>query len=408
MTRISMDGSSSSSLGPPNAKPMGEMPRVNADYSPVRAAPESGTGFHSPPSQGELLGLAVLSAVVMWITALILHRSHNLILSYGDNPAYLAVANAILRWDFHNVGIQHFMGYPYFVAAVSLLFHIPTVFSLWLIAAGSALVSVWLVARLFGTIVAGYFALTNFAWLQVSFLGGSEPLALAFGLAALLAFRRDRVFLAALLGSLAVTVRPLMIFALVGIGLVLLYRKKFGSFFVALGTGLVIGSLYVMPLVRYFGDPLLTVHSYTTRDYGGGGIVGPHGRLFGWPFHGIVAGTLAYPAPWTNLLLSFFWIGLVLAGMCMMFSSSFRDYAKAYPSEAIFCGLYLVAIFSYDYLIWARSNFIRFSIPALPFVFFALSRFLPNDRRLLWCLSIVSAVLATFSAVGVRNVIGHP
>jgi hypothetical protein len=288
---------------------------------------------------------------------------------------------------------------------MSLLLRVPTIFSLWFIAAASSLLSVWFAGRLFGTLPAAFFALTNFTWLQVSFLGGSESLAVALGLGALLAFRRNRVFLAALLGSLAVTVRPLMIFVLVGIGLVLLYRKEFRSFIVALGTGLVIGALYVLPLARYFGDPLLTVHSYTKRDYGGGGIVGPHGHLFGWPFHGIVAGTLAYHAPWTNLLLSFFWIGLVLAGTGMMFSKDFRKYAREHPNEVIFCGFYLLAIFSYDYLIWARSNFIRFSIPILPFVFFALARFLPKDRRLLWVLAMVSAVLATFSAVGIRNVI---
>jgi hypothetical protein len=369
---------------------------------------ERDAGFHAPPSQKELLVMAIVSAAVMWLTALVLHRAGNLVAGYGDNDAYLAVANAILHWDFRQIGIQHFMGYPYFIALVSLLFRVPTVLALWLVAFGSSLLSVWLAARLFGTVAAGYFALTNFAWLQLSFLGGSEPLAVALGLGALLAFRRNRVFLAALLASLSVTVRPLMIFVLVGIGLLLLCRKQFGAFFIALGTGLAIGTLYMLPLVRYFGDPLLTVHSYTARDYGGGGVAGPHGHLFGWPFHGIVAGTLAYPAPWSNLLLSFFWIGLVLAGVGMMFSSRFRKYAKAYPNEAIFCGLYLLVVFCYDYLIWARGTFIRFSIPALPFVFYALLRFLPKDRRILWCLSVVGAVLATLSAVGVRNVVGHP
>lgn len=374
----------------------------------VQLADESGTGFHASPSPRELLALAVLSAAVMWITGFLLHRSGNLILDYGDNNAYLAVANAVRRWDFHQVDIQHFMGYPYFIALVSLLFRVPTLFALWLIAAGSALLSVVLAARLLGPWAAGYFALTNFAWLQLSFLGGAEPLALALGLGALLAFRRNHVFLAAALGSVSVTVRPLMVFVLVGIGLVLLWRKQFRSFFIALGTGLAIGVAYVLPLAHYFGDPLLTVHSYTTRDYGGGGVTGPHGHLFGWPFHGIVAGTLAYPAPWSNLVLSFFWIGLVLAAVGMMFSSSFRVYAKAHPNEVIFVGLYLLAVFSYDYLIWARTTFIRFSIPALPFVFYALLRFMPKDRRILWCLSVGSAVLATLSAVGVRNVIGHP
>lgn len=367
---------------------------------------ESG-GFQAAPSQKELLILVVLSGVVMWMSAFFLHRAGTLILGYGDNDAYLAVANAILGWNFHHVDVQHFMGYPYLIALVSLLLHVPTLFALWLIAVSSSVMSVWLAGRLFGTVAAGYFALSNFVWLQLSFLGGSEPLAVALGLGALLAFRRNRVFLAALLASFSVTVRPLMVFVLVGIGLVLLYRKEFGSFFIALGTGLAIGTLYVLPLARYFGDPLLTVHSYTTRDYGGGGMAGPHGHLFGWPFHGIVAGTLAYPAPWTNLLLSFFWIGLVLVGVAMMFTKRFREYAKKYPNEAIFCWLYLVAVFCYDYLIWARGNFIRFAIPALPFVFLALLRLLPKDRRIFWFLSIVSAVLATVSAVGLKNVIGH-
>jgi hypothetical protein len=368
---------------------------------------QNGDGDRAHPSERELLFLVAVSCAVMWLTALALHRSHDLVSHYGDDGAYLAVANAILHWDFRQIDIQHFMGYPYFIAATSLLFHIPPALALWLIAAVSSVASVWLASRLFGTVAAAYFALTNFSWLQASFIGGSEPLAVALGLGALLAFRRSRIFAAALLAALAVTVRPLMFFVLVGIGFVLLYRRNFGAFLIALATGLAVGILYVLPLVRYFGDPLLTVHSYTTRDYGGGGIKGPHGHLFGWPFHGIIAGTIAYPAPWSNLLLSFFWIALVLAGIGMMFSTRFREYAKTHANEAIFCGLYLLTIFCYDYLIWARSNFIRFAIPVLPFVFYALLPVLPKDRRIFWALCIVSSVLAMLSAVGIRNFLGH-
>jgi hypothetical protein len=342
----------------------------------------------------------------MWITLLVLHKTGSAVYEWGDDIDYLTIADAIRHGDFHNIYIQQFMGYPYAIAAVSLLFHIPAVVALWLIALLSSLASTWLAARLFGTVAAAYFALTNFAWLQVSFLGGAEPLSVALGLGALLAFRKNRFFLAALLASLSVIVRPLMIFVLAGIGIVLLYRRQFRSFFIALGTGLAFAAAYMLPLARSYGDPLLTVHSYTMRDYGGGGIKGPHGHLFGWPFHGIVAGTLAYPAPWTNLLLSFFWIGLVLAGVAMMFSRRFREYAKTHPNEAIFCILYLLAIFSYDYLLWARSNFIRFTIPVLPFVFFALLPLLPKDRRIFWALSILTPVLAAFSAVGLGNVLG--
>ncbi len=355
--------------------------------------------------QRELFILLALSFVVFWTTALLLHRSVDLVFQYGDNGAYLDVAKAILHWDFHDLQVQHFMGYPYVIAAVSLLFHIPPGFALWLIAVVCCGLSVWLTSRLFGTLTAAYFAFPNLAWLHLSYLGGSEPLALALALGSLLAFRRDRVLLSALLASLAVTVRPLMFLVLVGMGLVLLYRKKVGSFLAALGIGLVTGILYVLPLARYFGDPLLTVHTYMTRDYGAAKVVGPHGHLFGWPFHGIVAGTLAYPAPWTSLVLSFLWIGLVLLGVGMMFSSRFRKYAKSYPNEMIFCGLYLFTIFSYDYLIWARSNFIRFCIPVLPFVFFALLPLLPKDRRVFWFLCVAGSVLAAVAAIGVRNVI---
>jgi len=383
-------------------------PKLQLHVRPDSAETDSTKGYHTAPSERELIFLAMASGLVMWATAFLLHRSIHQMLAYGDNDAYLGVAEGLRDWDFRHIGIQHFMGYPYLIAAVSVMFHVPAAFALWIIAAVSSVVSVVLAGRLFGGWVAAYFAVTNFAWLQLSFLGGSEPLAVALGLGAMLAFRRKHVFPAALLGGLAATVRPLMIFVLIGIGLALLFEKRFVAFLLALGTGAAIGALYVLPLAVYLGDPLTTVHSYTTRDYGGGGIQGPHGHLFGWPFHGIVAGTLAYPAPWTNLLLSYSWIGLVLAGTAMMFSAKYREFARKHVNEVIFAAGYLMAVFCYDYLLWARGTFMRFVIPALPLVFFAMWRWLPKDRRLVWGLCVVSAALATMSAIGIRNVVGIP
>ena len=45
---------------------------------------------------------------------------------------------------------------------------------------------------------------------------------------------------------------------------------------------------------------------------------------------------MIYPAPWTNLVLSFFRMFAVLAGTAMMFSARFRAYLKTYPQEAYF------------------------------------------------------------------------
>jgi hypothetical protein len=360
--------------------------------------------WKSEPSVSELFLVAVLSCGVFDATAHVLRGWHKLVFLYGDNVAYLRVATAIRNWNFHHIGIQHFMGYPYAIALVSRVIHVPLDLSLSLVASVASVLATLLAARLFGTWVAAYFALTNLAWLQLSFLGGSEPLAVALGLGAFLSFRRGQSFWAALLAALATIVRPLMFMSLLGIGIALLYGKRYAKFCGALATGLAIGLLYMWPLAHYFGDPLLTVHSYTNRDYGAATVNGPHGHLFGWPFHAIIMGTIVYGGPWTNLVLSFGWIALVLAGVAAMFSRHYGEYARANPGEAVFAALFLLAIFSYDYLIWARGNFMRFSIPVMPIVFFALLRWLPKDRRIIWALAIVAPVLGACSAVGIKNV----
>lgn len=389
-----------------------DLPAATITHSETAVAPDAhanesaaSTPVSRDLSEFHLFVFMAISAVLFVATASALGNWRSLVSNYGDNAAYTAVAKAVQNRDFKNLPAQHFMGYSYLIAVTSLVFHVSDSFALSLIAWTASLITVLWVARLLGTWTAAYFALSNFAWLQRSFLGGSEPLALALGLGAFWCFRRGNIFLAALLASLAVTVRPLMIFALVGIGWVLLYRKQFRAFAAALATSAAIGGLYMLPLAYYCGDPLLTVHTYTTRDYGAANVTGPHGHLFGWPFHGIVAGTMAYSSPWTNLLLSFFWISLVLLGIGAMFSRNFRRYFKAHPAEGIFCSVYLVPLFCYDYLVWARGSFMRFSIPALPFLFYALLEWLPKDRRMLWLLSTVSPILAACSAIGVQNLL---
>jgi hypothetical protein len=213
------------------------------------------TKWKTEPTVGELLLLLAIGGLLFGATLIAFHAWHGLLLNYGDDGAYLEVATAIRHWDFRGIDIQHFMGYPYAIAGISLVLHLPLSSGLWLVASAASVVSTLLVARLFGAWVAGYFAFSNFAWLQVSFLGGSEPLAVALGIGAFWSFRRGNVLLAALLGSLATTVRPLMFFVLVGIGVALLCQKRYANFFGALTVGLATGLLYVWPLAHYFGDP---------------------------------------------------------------------------------------------------------------------------------------------------------
>lgn len=344
----------------------------------------------------ETLILVGWTSILFVATIAVFRTYSDLVYNFGDSHAYTSVASAIGNWNFKDLQIKQFWGYPYAIAAVSLISRSSTQNSLLLVSVISSFASILLAYRLWNGWVAALFAVLNFDWLQRSFLGGSEPLAVALIFAAFLAVRRKNYLLAALFAALSTIVRPLGIFSLLAIGMVLLYRREYKKLTGAIFIGAGIGALYILPLRLYFGDSLATVHSY------GGAQV----SLFGFPFYAIVKGTILYPAPWTNLVLDFGWIGLVCAGaVAMWLNPEFREHAKQNPVEVLFAIPFLFAVFCYNYPVFARSNFARFAIPVLPMILVALSRWLPKDRRILWALGCVSPVLAASSALGIRNVV---
>jgi hypothetical protein len=363
-------------------------------------APASDSKWRAEPSLREVLALWLVTCSVFVVSVGMLRNYLALVDDSGDCSAYMAVASAIRHWNFHGLIVKHFWGLPYAMAALSCLTGVSDRTALLLICFTSSLASVAIAYHLWGGWVAGFFAILNFDWMQRSYLGGSEPLFVALLFGAFLAVRRERWWIASLLASLATVVRPLGIFALLGIGLVLLWKRDYRRLIPAVGVGLVIGILYMLPLAKEFGDPLATVNSYHSPEWGGG-------WLFGFPFYAIVKGTLTEPAPWTNLILSFGWILLVLIAIIVMIRSTrFRGYARSHPVEMLFLIPYLWCLYTYNYPHWARGNFARFAIPILPFVLIALDRWLPKDRRVLWVLGVVMSVLAGASALGVVNVPG--
>jgi len=242
------------------------------------------------------------------------------------------------------------------------------------------------------------FVILNFDWMQRTMLGGSEPLFVALLFGAFLALRHDRWLLGTLLASLGTTVRPFGIFSLSAIGFALLWRRQWSKFALAASIGAAVGILYAWPLVHYFDDPLANVNRYRTMDWS-------QGRLFGLPFAAIIRGTILYPAPGTNLLLTFGWIAFVLAGLvAMMRTKSFHEYSWLHPVEVGFAACYALAIFCYNSPYWARSSFPRFALPIVPFVLVALMRWLPKDRRVLWGFVFITPALAAVSSVGIREV----
>ena len=359
--------------------------------------PVPSSHWNKEPSICEVLLLVLTSGLLFTGTILLLVPNFFALVDvgFGDNPAYMQVASAIRRWEFAGLNVKHFWGLPYLMAVLSKLTGFSDRTALLLISACASFISVSLAYRLWGGWIAGFFAILNFNWIHCSFLGGSEPLLTALLFAAFLSVRYDRWMLATLLASFGTVVRPLGFFALVGIGLVLWWRREFRKLFLSMLISLAIGGLYVLPLALYFGDPLATVHSYSSNT---------NRWLFGLPFYAIIKGTLLYPPPVTNLVLSFGWVVFVLTGSIMMIAKqSFRQYSQTHPVEVIFAALYLLAIYSYNLPFWARMSFARFAIPIIPFVLLALEPWIPKDRRLMWGIGLISSVLAAVSAAGLRN-----
>jgi hypothetical protein len=77
----------------------------------------------------------------------------------------------------------------------------------------------------------------EFDWMQRSYLGGSEPLFVALLFGSFTAVRKERWLLAALLASLATVVRPLGVFALLGIGVALVWKRDYRKFLLATAIG---------------------------------------------------------------------------------------------------------------------------------------------------------------------------
>ena len=351
--------------------------------------------WSTSPGFRETVLLAIVTGSVFVSTILLFKNYHATVESFGDSPAYESVAAAIQHWNFDGLQIKQFWGFSYAIASVAELTRLSSATSLLLVSFLSSLASVVLAYRLWGGWIAALFCVLNFDWLQRSYLGGSEPPSVALIFGALLAVRYDRRVLAALLAALSTVVRPLGIFCLIAIGIELLYRREYRRFAMAFAIGCVIGALYVLPFTLHFGDPLATVHSY----------IGDSRPLFGIPFYAIIEGAVSYPFTMTSMALSFCWIGLVVVALIVMLrSSQFSEYARQYPVEVLFAVPYILLVTCYNYPVFARSNFSRFVIPALPMVFIALYRWIPKDRRIIWALSVVSPVLAACSAIGIRNV----
>ncbi len=353
--------------------------------------------WHAEPQMREVLALALVGAALFAVTILHFRDYRATVENFGDSGAYVSVANAIRHWDFKAIHEKQFWGYSYAVAALSTVTRIPVSDSLLLVSILSSLTSTWIVLRLWDGWAAALFAILNFDWLQRSYLGGSEPLFALFLFASFWAARRERWILASCLAACATVTRPVGIFALAAIGLFLITKKRYREVLSCAAAAVALGILYILPFWIYFGDPLYQVHRYQTADWRSGPAIT-------WPFYAIAQSVIHNQQPWTNMLLTLAWIGLVAAGVAAVYKNR-ADLARRAPVELYFVFGYGAFLFCYNSPQWARSEFPRFAIPILPLVYVALKKWVGRDRRIIWALGVIFPVVAACSALGIRNVV---
>lgn len=352
------------------------------------------------PSLTQVLGIVLISYLVFLAVLRLAAGSLSLVggARFGDNPSYLDAASAIRHWRFAGVLVKQFWGLPYAVAGLSAVTGIPVRAGLIVVCILSSLAAVVLCYRLWGGWIAIFFALLSLDWFQRSLLGGAEPLFMLMILASFLALRREKWAWSATFGGLATVVRPFGIFALIGLGIQLLWQKKFRECSIAIAIALSIGWAYAWPLAHYMGGAFANVSMYQKSDW--------HGGLpFNWPLLAIVHDTIPITAPATDLVLTLGWIAFVLLGLVVAIGSGdFIALAKKYPAEICFVSLYCLALYTYDAPGWSRSNFPRFALPMLPWTLVFVRRFFPANRWVEGVLAVISPALAACSATGIRNV----
>lgn len=356
------------------------------------------TGDVQPPSLAEVLAVVLVSYLVFLAFLYFVGGSYWSLVGggFGDNPDYIKAASAIRHWQLSGVHVKQFWGLSYFVACISIITRTTEADALVVVCVGASLVATAVCYRLWGGWIAAFFALLSLDWFQRSLLGGAESLFVALLLGSFLMLRRERWVYAAGLASLATVVRPFGVFALLGLGVHLLYRKRFRDCAVATVIALGIGFLYAWPFLHYLGSPFVNVASYQSNDWQGG-------LPFNFPFVAIVRDT-PVDAPLTNLALTFGWILFVLvAAVVAIRSGEFQDLAKRHTAEAYFIALYFLALYTYNAPTWARSNFPRFALPLLPWALFFLKRFIPANRKVVWTLAVITPTLAAASAIGIRQ-----
>ena len=361
--------------------------------------------WRAPISEREMLVSQVLVLVLgAGTVALFSHYSYY---SY-HHEGFDLLTSAIRHWDFRGLPAsqpKEFWGYPYLSALVASITRLSDVFAIVLVSSSSFVLAGYLCSQLCGTTVAVWMAVVDWWYIDGAVEGLTEPLFMSLLLGSFLAIRKERWVVAALLASAATVVRPVGIFALLGLAIVLLLKREFRQLTIATAIGLITGIAYVIPMILIWHDPFANVSGYRANDWAGPLPVSI-------PFFPLIKGAADVVRTWHAVHPRFVWKPfveqLVIAGWVlftliglakMSFDKHFRLYSNPYSAEVVFIGAYALFLFSYNAPFFLWGHFPRFVIPLAPFLLLVFRNRLSTDRRIISSVALFNTMLALWPKI---------
>jgi hypothetical protein len=333
------------------------------------------------PSAGYAVALLIAASLVA-IMALGPRSYLDRVRIFPDMTSYTQAANAVRHWRLVGAPARQFWGYAYAGVLASLVMpYVNMLVVLIVVSAIAGCVAVVLAHRLWGGWTAVYLTALGFPWIQRVAFGGSEPLFMALLFGALLAARRSSWVSAALFAALATTVRPIGVFAVVGVVAAALRERKVREVGLGLGVTTLVFAAYCIPLAAT-GDVFGNLHFYWPQFAGPSPIGLPFVALWRWA-------ASAQVSPLRHIVFAAA-IGVVVLAPFVAFRG---DEQRTHWAENIFAlgsSCFLITLNCLG-CIWA---FPRFAIVSLPFALVAMRRWLPRDERVVAVLSVSSALLA--------------
>lgn len=313
---------------------------------------------------------------------------------HGDNPSYLEAARAIRAGTFHSFTPRHFLGLSYMLVALSAITGMSEQLALYTLSLAGFVASIWVARLLWGELVALTFCVIDYAWLEFSAFGGAEPIFVALVLGALLAARSERHYLAAVLGSVSTTVRPLGVFVgLALVGVALRNRRFWAVLNVALVFMIVLG-LYGLTLTANSHGPMANVRFYQERAWLGGWPIA-------LPFEAVVRDYLHGPNVGNVVIRhvkAVFVVAHAAALAGLVASPALRRRAATEPTISIFALSYSLFLALHNSPTWALSVYPRLLVPVIPFFLWLYEFHLPGRKAIF--AGVVSVALACGAAVG--------